>query len=139
MVVVPIITIPSMVPWLTFILHLSLGHWTATLPTPLLEIPMGPLAVSGVLAQTPPKAMPLNALAAMDVPCTYCSFPRGIAGGTWRCPCGAPYCGTLCQARDWPNHKLTCPWREWGHVLRQLVPPPLVRQILAFLAARDAS
>ena len=75
----------------------------------------------------------------LAVPCEYCGFAIGLTGEgrPWHCPCGAAYCGTLCQHRHWHQHKVGCRWRFLRDILRQWgVPREVAEQVLAFIKIR---
>ena len=75
-------------------------------------------------------------------PCAYCGFAVGLTGEerVWHCPCGIPYCTTLCQHRHWQDHRPNCPWRARKIILKEWgMPAHLAALILAFVRARVGS
>ena len=62
----------------------------------------------------------------MEKPCSFCGFPRGIAGYRLRCGCGTVYCGRLCQKLDYQQHREGCRADTLNRVVQEL---PLPRQV----------
>ena len=74
---------------------------------------------------------------AMEKPCSFCGFARGIAGNLLRCGCGTVYCDRVCQKLDYRQHHEGCRANALKQVMRESqLPKQLQKLVLQFLDPR---